>query len=79
MCPNFRKARARSFCRAYIGPMMIPSVFEEENYCSSHLHKACVWFRASAGEVIEEHEVVGSGAPENGARPVCLLAAAETR
>jgi hypothetical protein len=78
-CPNLRKGRTRNLCTAYIGRVTVPSVFEEENYCSSHLYGACAWFRASAREVIEEHRVAGSDSPENGVRPMRLLAAAETQ
>jgi len=74
-CPNLRKGSVRYLCMAYMGLMMIPSVFEEENYCRGQSHRACVWFMAGAGEVTGEHEVVGSSVPGSGTRPVGLPAA----
>ena len=78
-CPNLRKGRSRDYCRAYMGRAAVPSAFEEQNYCRSHLHRACAWYRANAREVIEEHRVAGSDSPENGMRPVRLIGAAGNR
>jgi hypothetical protein len=77
-CPNLREGRTRNLCAAYIGRVAIPSVFEEENYCLTHSHRACAWFRAGAREVIEENRVAGSDLPENGVRPVRVMTAALT-
>lgn len=52
MCPNLRRGRMQNLCRAYLGRTMVPSVFEEENYCSNRSHEACAWFQARAREVM---------------------------
>jgi hypothetical protein len=41
-----------------MGPYTEPSVYEQENYCSTCSHSRCVWFVSKGKEVTRDHNVV---------------------
>jgi hypothetical protein len=54
MCPYLRSGDSWTSCEAYMGPYTEPSVYEQENYCSTCSHSSCVWFASKGKEVIKE-------------------------
>jgi hypothetical protein len=44
ICPYLRGSGSKSRCEAYIGDFNVPSRYEEEYFCCSLSHTACVWY-----------------------------------
>jgi hypothetical protein len=53
-CPYLRCDEANSRCVAYLGGVMTPSAYEDENYCRTHLYPICVWFQSKREGVMTE-------------------------
>jgi hypothetical protein len=43
-CPYLRVGRLQNYCDAYLGRLMVPSLYEEEHFCGTCSHTECVWF-----------------------------------
>jgi hypothetical protein len=60
MCPYLREGRFRRYCAAYLGDVMEPSRYEQEYFCRTCAHAACVWYISKRGRCVDCGELFPS-------------------
>jgi len=45
-CQYFKKGKEQNYCRAYPWGLMVPSIYEEMNFCHTFSFIFCCWHKA---------------------------------